>query len=81
MCGSMPTPLDGYRSIGLVLVVSREKTGVVGRLRLQGEGAWRSDEVGPQRFADDVGLVDTVTIGALLEQISEVIIQPRVDRG
>jgi hypothetical protein len=54
---------------------------VAGRFRLEGDVAQRSDEVGPQRFTNDVGLVDTVTIGALLEQIRELVIQPGVDRG
>jgi hypothetical protein len=49
--------------------------------RLDGDGAQRSDEVGPQRFTNDVGLVDTVTIGALLEQIRELVVQPGVDSG
>jgi hypothetical protein len=42
-------------------------------------GARRSGEVGPQRFTNDVGFVDTVTVGALLEQIRELVIQPGVD--
>jgi hypothetical protein len=41
-----------------------------------GGAAKRSDEVGPQPCTNDVGLVDTVTIGALLEQIRELVIQP-----
>jgi hypothetical protein len=44
------------------------------------DGAWY-DEVGPQRFTNDVGLVDTVTIGALLEQIREVVISRALTVG
>lgn len=39
----------------------------------------RSGEVGPQRLAHDVGPVDTVAISALLEQVSERIIESGVD--
>ena len=54
---------------------------VTGRVRLDGIGVQRSAEVGPQRVTKDVGPVDAVTIGALLEQLRELVVHPGVDGG
>jgi len=87
---SRPSPGNNHVShtpIGLQIITAmcgrtrRENATGRRRFRLEGDGAQRSDEVGPQRFTNDVGLVDTVTIGAPLEQIRELVIEPGVDGG
>ncbi len=75
--GSGNRPQSRLCAVGL----ATRTRAVTGRVRLDGDGGQRSYEVGPQRFTNDAGLVDTVAIGALFEKVRELVIESGVDGG